>query len=355
VPDFTSALYLGMHHPSRRLGPWAELTTGAPAALRRVPGAVSVERRLAGIQGCEASVLVPSSLHAAWDLGGLLDPGSDELLVDAETYPVLRCTSIRAAARGTYVREFTHHDADALARSLGRRRPVVLVDGVCPACGVPAPLRDYLRIVRRRRGVLVVDDTQAIGILGAPAPGAGAWGRGGGGSVAFHGLAGARDVLIIASAAKALGVPVATVSGPRAAVETYQLGADTWVHSSPVSAADVRALEHALDENRDRGDELRSRLVRVIDRFRAGLHAHALPVGGAPLPIQGVPALPRTDARGLHRSLLDAGVRTVLVAGPRGTGRVVFLLSARHTARDIDAALAALAAAPQRGLRERAA
>ena len=33
VLDFTSALYLGLQHPSRSLRPWRQFTTGAPAAL----------------------------------------------------------------------------------------------------------------------------------------------------------------------------------------------------------------------------------------------------------------------------------------------------------------------------------
>ena len=52
-----------------------------------------------------------------------------------------------------------------------RRRPggrlVVVTDGWCTGCNRPAPLRELERIVRDHGGVLVVDDTQAVGILGS--------------------------------------------------------------------------------------------------------------------------------------------------------------------------------------------
>ena len=41
VVDFTSALYLGMRHPSWSLRPWVQFTMGRPAALASTAGAGS--------------------------------------------------------------------------------------------------------------------------------------------------------------------------------------------------------------------------------------------------------------------------------------------------------------------------
>lgn len=242
------------------------------------------------------------------------------------------------------MRVVPHHDADALAAALrrSRRRPVVLVDGVSPASGEPAPLRDYVELAGARGGLVVIDDTQAIGILGAPGGQAGAWGRGGGGSLAFHRLGRRPDVLVVASAAKALGVPVAAVSGARRVVARYLSCADTWVHSSPVSAVAVAALDHALDENRDRGEELRARLAFAVDRLVAVLGELGLPAPAAPFPIVRLPRLPGAGAVQLQSRLLERGVRTAVVADGRAS-RVVFLVTARHGRREIDAVGPALA------------
>jgi 8-amino-7-oxononanoate synthase len=320
VPDFTSALYLGLQHPTGVLRPWAALTTGAPAVLRPVPGATLVERRLAALQGAAAAVLMPSTLHVACDLGELWDPSADVIEVDLQAYPILRVAARLAAARGVPVRRFAF---DARRR----RRPIVITDGLVAGSDGPVPLPAYVEAVRPHGGVVVVDDTQAVGILGAD----------GGGSLRHHGLAMAPDVVVVASMAKAFGVPVAAVSGSVDAMDAYVRRSTTRTHCSPVSVAAVRALAHALEVNAACGDALRARLAWLIRRFRRGLRRLGLRAAGGAFPVQ---VLPVRDAAALQHRLLAAGVRTAAQ-----TSGVVFVLSARHTADDVDAALAALARA----------
>ena len=66
--DFTSSLYLGFRHASHELRPWAQLTTGAPAALVEPATATHVAQRLAALQGCQRATLATSSLHLFWDV-----------------------------------------------------------------------------------------------------------------------------------------------------------------------------------------------------------------------------------------------------------------------------------------------
>jgi 8-amino-7-oxononanoate synthase len=361
VADFTCALYLGLWHASGELRPWEQLTTGVPAAVRSVSRAATVAKRVAVLQGCEAATLVPSTLHAAWDLGGLFDVHRDALYVDAEVYPVLRVAAMRARSRGVPVREVAHHDPAALRRALGAtaRRPLLLVDGLCPGCGGPAPLAPLLAAVRSRGGMLVVDDTQATGILGTPGGPLPAWGRGGGGSVCFHGLEGAADVLLLTSFAKALGAPIAAIAGCAATIGRVEREADSRVHFSPVSAATVHALEHAMTVNDEHGDALRHGVARAVARLRRGLRSLAIRADGGSFPVQALPPLARPEAVALHRHLLSRGIQAVPQAWAGGAaGRSVFVLTARTSDASIDAALAAIAAAPQlellRGERARA-
>lgn len=356
MPDFTSALYLGLRHATRMLRPWAALTTGTPAAVRPVPGAAAAAQRLAQLQGCEAATLLPSTLHAAWDVGALVDPRRNTIYYDAEVYPILGATVSRAASRGVAVRSFAHSDPAALERALRRdqRRPVVVVDGLCPACGGPSPLPAYLRAARRHGGLLVVDDTQAVGILGSRRGSVPLWGRGGGGSLRFHGLVDAPDVLVLASLAKALGVPVAAVSGSREAIANYDARSDTRVHCSPVSIADVHALDSALAVNSRSGDELRMRVAAATQRLRSALLGLGIQVAGGFFPVQALPPLPRPDAARLHRRLRLADVHAVAQSWAGGAeGRIVFLLGARTTTADIGAAVAALTQAPELALLRR--
>jgi 8-amino-7-oxononanoate synthase len=348
VLDFTSSLYLGFWHPSESLRPWPRLTIGVPAALAEPPGSVAVARDLAALQGCRRGALAPSTLHLFWDLFGLLADDRSAILMDEGLYPVGRWGVERAAGRGVPVRVFSHHDPAALRRRLDvsrGRRPIVVADGLCPACGGRAPIADYLEVARAREGLLVLDDTQALGVLG-DSPGRGApYGRGGGGSLRHCGASGP-DVILVSSLAKGFGVPAAVISGAAAVIDDFEARAETRVHSSTTSAAVIAAARHALEVNRRRGDAIRRRLARLVIRFRRRLADAGLHSAGGLFPVQTLRTASGVDVVGLHSRLLRLGVRTVLGRRRRCAGaRILFVINARHRGPDIDRAVDALSIA----------
>lgn len=351
--DFTSALYLGLRHPSDSLAPWDRLTTGAPAALTEPPAARGVAGSLAALQGCAAATIATSTLHVFWDLFGILaGDGRVAIHLDSETYPVARWGAERVACRGVPVRTFGHHDAAALERGLeSGLRPLVVTDGFCPGCGHGAPLGDYAAIAGRLGGQVIVDDTQALGVLGdAPGPAA-PYGRGGGGSARWQRVA-APDLVVAASLAKGFGAPLAALAGPAGLVARFEAESATRVHSSPPAAAALHAAQRALALNHRHGDALRLRLARLVRRLRArlaelGLHAH-----GGLFPVQTIAPTAAFDAAALHDLLLERGIRTVLHRPrPGSRPRLSFLITARHTFAEIDGAIDVLAAVTVRRAR----
>jgi 8-amino-7-oxononanoate synthase len=348
--DFSSALYLGMRHGSRDFPAWRSFTTGVPAALEETAAADAVARRLAALQGCEAATLLPSTLHLFWDLFGVLARDISEVLMDAGAYPISRWGAERAAGLGVPVRSFRHHAPAALRRALERStrhrggdgRPVVLADGFCPGCGQPTPLREYLEAVRQYGGMLVVDDTQALGIFGSPAIEA-PYGRGGGGSLRRLSIAGP-DVLLGCSLAKGFGVPVAALSGAREAIRSFRARSRTRVHCSPPSIPVVHAAAHALGLNHKQGDALRAELAQRVSRLRRGFRENGLRLVGGLFPVQTLPASGRIDAAALHAHLQARGIQTVLHRARRGSPPLVsFVVNATHSTDDIDRAAAAVA------------
>src|SRR5262249_45152342 len=192
-------------------------------------------------------------------------------------YPIVRWGIERVAARGIPVQSFPHHDANALWWQLEqdahrRVRPIVVADGYCPGCNEPAPLAAYLEGARAFGGQMILDDTQALGILGhSPAPDA-PYGKGGGGSLRWSNIS-APDVLVGGSLAKGFGVPVAVLAGSTVMIRRFEEQSETRVHSSPPSIAVIHAAEHALAVNRERGDRLRLRLAQGVRHFRKRLAA----------------------------------------------------------------------------------
>jgi len=340
--DFSSALYLGMRHPITALRPWRSLTLGKPAALALPPGWAALAQELAVLQGCEAATLLPSTLHLFWDLFGMLAEHSAAeryvTLVDGSAYQVARWGAQRAVVCGMPMALFARHDARAAAalalhwRRLGRK-PVLLADGYCPGAPSAPPLAGYLDIVAEHEGLLVLDDTQVLGVMGEEGGGSlrgnGLWQR--------HALAG-QHVLLGASLAKGFGAPLAALSGSREWVARFDARSRTRRHCSPPSVAAIAAGRRALQLNRRHGEYLRCQLARRVAQFRDGARAFGLASGGGRFPVQTL-LLPRgVHAVAVCRSL--AAVQVLAVPQSLGGRQAVsFVLRADHSEQEIALAL----------------
>ena len=70
---------------------------------------------------------------------------------------------------------FDGHDIEQLKHLVARAeshgcQPVILTDGYCPACRQVSPLAAYARAIEPAGGLVIVDDTQALGVLGTRGP-----------------------------------------------------------------------------------------------------------------------------------------------------------------------------------------
>ena len=348
--DFTSALYLG---PPQLPPPPAKLllTTGRPAALAEDGRSQSVAKEVARRQGLVAGVLAPSTLHLFWDVFGLM-PATGVVLLEQRLYPVGRWGALRARARGLPVAQFAADDPTGLARLLHTytqqgRTPWLVTDGWHPGRG-PAPLARYAGLLAPYPGAtLLLDDTQAFGVLGAgPAPGR-PLGQGGGGLLPWAGLnvGTGPELLVITSLAKALGVPVAVLAGRAARLRQFARLSETRVHTSPVSAWHAWAAEAALRHDARHGDAARQQLGLRIAEFRHGLARAGLRPHGGLFPVQKLVLTRATAALALHQQLRQAGLNTVLLAGETrpSVPEIAFCLRADHSAADIARATAVLA------------
>lgn len=335
--DFSSALYLGMRHPSTALGAWEALTLGRPAASMAPPGAAQLAAALALLCGCEKASLLPSTLHLFCDLFELLAREPLAILVDGASYPIARIGAERAAARGSALTVFAHADVDAarrLAQAARRqgRRPLILADGYAPGAPGPPPLAAYAALMREAGGYLVLDDTQVIGLSGAA----------GGGSLRLRGVAGPH-VMAGSSLSKAFGAPLAVLCASAQLVRRFGQSSQARVHASPPSVASIRAALAALRINRAHGDKLRARLWCRVAQWRLGAAGHGIALRASAFPVQTLAPENEVDAATLHACLRRAGVDAVLQrAGTQSA--LSFIVTARHTPGEIERALALLAA-----------
>jgi 8-amino-7-oxononanoate synthase len=344
--DFTSSLYLGFRHESSSLKPWSQLTTGWPAILGEPPDAETVALQLAKLQGCEQAILGTSTLHLFWDLFGILAEQRIVIVQDDGAYAISHWGVERAAAQGVPVYRFPHKDVDALRRILARpaggRRPVVVSDGMCTSCGCVMPIKACYETVQRAGGLLILDDTQALGILGERYDTSAPYGRGGGGSLRYQNLLGS-NVLVISSLAKAFGAPLAVLCGSSNLVNTFKAKSQTRIHCSPPSAADIHAAQQALDLNGTQGNALRLQLAQRVQYFRRLLGEIGLSADGGWFPIQTLQLPADLIPSQVHQAILTLGVRSLLRHGCGAEPRLSLIITARHSRNDIEDAVRAIA------------
>lgn len=340
MSDFRSALYLGLRHAARTLRPWAQLTTGVPWALEAPLEEGAIARRLASLVGCETAVLAPSTLHLFFDLQALAS-GREAVLLESGTYSV----GAWGAARAGGVRRFRQHDARSLQAALlatpPGRRALIVVDGLAPGDRGVGPLGAYSQLARDHGARIVIDDTQALGILGARPDPVHPYGHGGGGSLRFHQIEGPH-IIVIASLAKGLGVPLAVLAGSRSEIERYCARSATRMHSSPPSMAALRAAERALALNCTEGAACRARLAGLVMLFRAELSRAGIHVAGGMFPVQTLAPMDAGRVSTLQTELARRDVHVLAQRLSRGQGRICFLLNTRHTRREVLSAAAAV-------------
>lgn len=342
--DFTSALYLGLQHPSRSLPAWTSLTLGKPAALEDPPGAGAVERELAALTGCEDVLLASSTLHAFFDLFAMLSRPGTAVFIDQSSYPVSRWAAQQISGMGSRRTFFRSHDADELRQALSARlgvQPIIVTDGISPGSGSVAPLAKYANLAARHAGLVLVDDTQALGILGTSAGGFCPYGIGGGGLLRNADIE-SDEVVVVSSLAKAFGVPVAMVGGSAPLISRLRNNSLMRTHCSPPSAAVIEAAAQGIQQNRRYGDALRARLARNVYRLRRGLNCLGIAASRSLFPVQPL-RLAGNHAISVHARLQRCGVHALLQRSSSLGSQLTFVVTARHTQEELDEAIARLA------------
>lgn len=350
--DFSSSLYLGMLHSSGELHAWDSITTGAPAAFFEPPAAVALGKSIARLQGLADGVVAPSTLHLFWDWFGGLDSRKHVVFADAQLYRVGAWGVERAAGKGVLTVKFRHQCAASLHRLIGislgaKQKPVIVTDGWCPFCGKASPLHDYLHIIEPFDGLLVVDDTQALGVLGRKPGTTMPYGYGGGGLLKYLNVKSER-VVAITSLAKAFGAPLAVLCGSEREIQKFKMRSEIRINSSPPSAAALAAGKNALRLNAAFGDELREKLFQNIIFFKEYMAQNGFETKGKFFPVQTVVGIDERQTRLLYATLWKKGIRTVPVLAHGKGSKLCWLLNARHSEEDIERACRAFFAATQK-------
>lgn len=281
------AFRLGTHSATIRAG------FGSNAVL------LELERRLAGFFGAEDAVTYPSGYMSGLFLSGAAGAAWDAAFLDEHAHFSLR-DGIRAAGRPVIA--YRHRDAADLETRLEAHlpaggRPLVLTDGVFPTYGLLAPLPELLAAARRRGGILAVDDSHGVGVLGPT----------GRGTLEHFGLAPGPDLLAAGTLSKAFGGYGGFLPLPSAAAERVRGGVSAYTGTTPIptpiAAASSKGLE-LLAAHPEWREALRSNALRL----KAGLRALGLSVGDSPVPIATWSLSPAAEMARVQAELSRRGI-----------------------------------------------
>ncbi len=308
------------------------------ASVRFICGTQEVhkelEAALTDFLGTEDTILYSSCFDAN---GGIFEALLDER--DAVISDALNHASIIDGIRLCKARRFRYANRDMadlelqLKDSTDARFRMVVTDGVFSMDGYMAPLPEICALAERYDAMVMVDDSHAVGFIGAN----------GRGTHEHHGVMGRIDA-ITGTLGKALGgASGGYVSGRKELVAMLRQRSRPYLFSNsvapPIAAASLKVLELLRS-----AEELRERLAENTKFFRARMTEEAFDILPGDHPIVPVMIGDAVLASRMAAVMLEKGVYVVgfsYPVVPQGKARIRAQVSAAHSQEELERAVRA--------------
>jgi len=350
VLNFCANNYLGLaDHPAvvaaakQALDDWGF----GMASVRFICGTqtqhTELERRLSQFLRTEATILYSSCFDANGGVFEVLLDDQDAVISDELNHAsIIDGIRLCKASRSRYRnRDMADLEAKLVAAS-GARRRLVVTDGVFSMDGYLAPLADICDLAERYDAMVMVDDSHAVGFMGATGAGT-------------PELAGVQDRVDIVSGTlgKALGgASGGYISAHAEIVELLRQRSRPYLFSNAVAPSVVAGSIAALDLVAASADQ-REALRRNTALFRQRMTDEGFDLLPGEHPITPVMFGEAALAARTADAMLRHGVYVIAFSYPvvpQGKARIRVQLSAAHSAADVEtcvqAFLAARAAVP---------
>ena len=343
--NFCSNNYLGLaNHPDVIAAAKESLDSNGfgMASVRFICGTQTqhdeLESRLSALLGTDATILFPSCFDAN---GGvfevLLDQGdaviSDELNHASIIDGIRLCKATRYRYKN---RDMADLEAQLVAAK-GARRTLIVTDGVFSMDGSFAPLPEICDLADKYGALVMVDDSHAIGFIGAT----------GAGTPEMFGVRDRVDILS-GTLGKALGgASGGYISAHQEIVDLLRQRARPYLFSNSIPPTVVAGSLVALDLVA-KGGQARETLTENAKRFRDKMSKAGFTLLPGEHPIVPVMFADEHEAVRMASALFGLGIYVVAFSYPvvpMGKARIRVQICATHTNDDIDACVAAFIAA----------
>jgi glycine C-acetyltransferase len=311
------------------------------ASVRFICGTQDVhkqlEQRISAFLGTEDTILYSSCFDAN---GGLFETllGEQDAVISDE----LNHASIIDGIRLSKARRLRYRNRDMtdlkaqLKASADARRRLIATDGVFSMDGYVTPLGEICDLADRYGAMVMVDDSHAVGFMGAR----------GGGTPELHGVRDRVDI-VTGTLGKALGgASGGYTSGRKEVIDLLRQRSRPYLFSNSVAPAVVGASLKVLDLL-ESSDDLRARLRDNTAWFRQRMTTLGFDILPGDHPI--VPVMIGDAARATRMAdlLLEKGIYVIgfsYPVVPAGKARIRVQVSAAHSREDLQTASTAFAA-----------
>jgi glycine C-acetyltransferase len=297
-----------------------------------------LEHRISAFLGTEDTILYSSCFDAN---GGLFETllGERDAVISDELNHASIIDGIRLCkARRLRYRNRNMADLeDQLKASADARRRLIATDGVFSMDGYVAPLDEICDLAERYQAMVMVDDSHAVGFVGAR----------GRGTPELHGVTEQIDI-VTGTLGKALGgASGGYTSGRREIIDLLRQRSRPYLFSNSVAPAVAGASLKVLDLL-ESSDDMRARLRENTAWFRERMTSLGFDILPGDHPIVPIMIGDAAQATRMADLLLDKGVYVIgfsYPVVPVGKARIRTQVSAAHSQEDLQAAVTAFTAA----------
>jgi len=291
-----------------------------------------LEQKISEFLATDDTILYTSCFDAN---GGLFETvlGEEDAIISDELNHASVIDGIRLckAQRFRYKNRDMADLEEQLKAASGARRRMIATDGVFSMDGFIAPLSEICELADKYDAMVMVDDSHAVGFIGAK----------GRGTPEYCGVDGRVDV-ITGTLGKALGgASGGYTSGRKEIIDLLRQRSRPYLFSNSVAPPIVAASIVALDMLSE-STELRDKLADNTRYFREkiqGIGLDVLPGEHPIVPIMFYDAIPAVK---MAESLLAKGVYVIpfsFPVVPKGKARIRTQVSAAHSKEDLDFAV----------------
>src|SRR5688572_1734293 len=345
VLNFCANNYLGLaDHPEVEAAAHAAIHEHGygMASVRFICGTQTVHRkleaRIAAFLGTEDAILYGSCFDANGGLFETLLGEEDAVISDALNHASI-IDGVRLSKAKRY--RYANNDMADLERQLqaaqaaGARFKLIATDGVFSMDGIIADLQSIRSLADRYGAQVMVDDSHAVGFVGAR-------GRGTPEHCGLHG----KVEILTGTLGKALGAASGGyTAGPKEVVAWLRNRSRPYLFSNTLMPAIAGASIAVLDLI-EKGNSLREKLARNAEHFRREMGKLGFRLAGAGHPIIPVMLGEAPLAQRMANRMLEEGIYVIgfsFPVVPQGQARIRTQMSAAHEPQHIDRAVAAFA------------